>query len=70
MVVCFFWTICNKESLRAREMWLMGLYIYVAVYLLTQLISIVLIYTSDWAEQVCIRSERYENHEECVQSEQ
>ena len=73
MVICFFWSICSPASLQAREMWLMGVYIYVGVYLLIQLIRIVLTYTTDWAEQVCTREETenpYGRPDNCVANEQ
>ena len=55
MVVCFLWSICVKESLRAREMWLMGVYCYVVIGVLIQLIRLVLAHTTDFAEESCAR---------------
>ena len=70
MVVCFLWSICVKESLRAREMWLMGVYCYVVIGVLIQLIRVVLVYTTDFAEESCARMEsdpEFGRPENCVE---
>ena len=44
MVVCFIWSMYEKDSLKAREYWLVGMFVYFAVGVLIQVIHLIVVY--------------------------
>ena len=53
MVICFVWSISNRESLKAREYWLFAVIAYFIVIVLVAVISLGLIHGTDYAKEYC-----------------
>ena len=54
MVICFVWSISNKESLKAREYWLLGVIAYFIMTVLIKLIGLYFLYATDRAKDFCL----------------